>query len=179
MLGTRTIQTWRSKDLAHWQAQDGEYFITFRVQGSLPEHLGGGTPVCKLGVAPIAAIVIECLKFFDHQKYQLYAWCVMNTHVHVVAKIFELELASVISAWKSNSAKRINEILGRQGAFWQRDYFDYLVRDDNELWSVVNYVKNNPIKAGLADWPWVWVAPRFLEGGPPLSIPTPFSPSRF
>jgi hypothetical protein len=51
-----------------------------------------------------------------------------------------------------------NEILGRSGAFWQREYYDRLIRDGNELGRAVRYVVNNPERAGLTGWKWVWSA---------------------
>jgi hypothetical protein len=34
------------------------------------------------------------------------------------------------------------------------------LRDEENLHRVVRYVVENPIKAGLGDWPWVSAAPR-------------------
>jgi putative DNA methylase len=51
-----------------------------------------------------------------------------------------------------------NRVLGRTGSFWQREYFDRLIRDENELERAVEYVVNNPAHAGLKDWTWVWCA---------------------
>ena len=53
---------------------------------------------------------------------------------------------------------RANRILGRQGRFWQEEYFDYLVRSDKQFAFYVHYILENPVKAGLCkhwqDWPW-------------------------
>jgi hypothetical protein len=50
--------------------------------------------------------------------------------------------------------KKGNSILNRAGAFWQREYFDRLVRDEAELRRVCRYILQNPIKVGLKDWHW-------------------------
>ena len=57
---------------------------------------------------------------------------------------------------KSYTAHRANEILGRSGAFWQRESYDHWVRDDDELERIVNYIRGNPVKAGLVDRPESW-----------------------
>jgi hypothetical protein len=44
-----------------------------------------------------------------------------------------------------------------QGSFWQREYYDHLLRDEAEFRRAVRYVAENPAKAGPVDWPWVWV----------------------
>jgi putative DNA methylase len=67
-------------------------------------------------------------------------------------------LASVLHSWKSYTAKEANRILGRSGEFWQREYYDYLVRDEEDFYRYLEYTLQNPVKAGLCerweDWPW-------------------------
>ena len=58
----------------------------------------------------------------------------MPNHVHVVVRIFPGQtLAEVVQSWKSLSAKHANGILDLQGTFWQREYYDHLVRNEGEL----------------------------------------------
>ena len=80
----------------------------------------------------------------------------MPNHAHAVVKpIQNHKLDEVLHSWKSYSAHEINKALGRQGEFWQREYYDHLVRSESELIRVVDYTIHNPEKAGLLDWPWV------------------------
>jgi hypothetical protein len=37
----------------------------------------------------------------------------------------------------------------------QREYYDRLVRSEEEFYRIVNYILENPEKAGLRDWRWV------------------------
>jgi hypothetical protein len=64
-------------------------------------------------------------------------------------------LDAILHSWKSFSATEANKIIGRTGTFWQREYFDHIVRDDAALARIVRYVCDNPQKAGLKKWPWV------------------------
>jgi len=52
---------------------------------------------------------------------------------------------------KRVSALKCNKLLNQKGKFWQEESFDRLVRDDIELYNIINYVINNPVKAGLVD----------------------------
>jgi REP element-mobilizing transposase RayT len=109
----------------------------------------------------IAEEVANALRYFDGNRYQLFAWCVMPNHVHVVARLFPGNtLATVLHSWKSFSAKHANRILGMPGVFWQREYYDHLIRNEGELERSIRYVSENPVKAQLKDWKWVWVAGR-------------------
>jgi|GEM_PF-3198 len=108
-----------------------------------------------------AEVVANALKHFNGNRYDLIAWCVMPNHVHVVvAPKAEHSLESILHSWKSFTAKRCNELLGRNGEFWQREYYDRLIRDADELNSCVDYVLGNPARAGLENWDWVGEAGR-------------------
>ncbi len=89
---------------------------------------------------------------------RLLAWCVMPNHVHVLfSPLREHTLDAILHSWKSYSARKANALLGRTGPFWQREYFDHLVRDQSSLRRITQYIQDNPKRAGLLDWPWVEV----------------------
>jgi REP element-mobilizing transposase RayT len=105
----------------------------------------------------IARVVANAVKQFDGSRYRLFAWCVMPNHVHVLFQtIGKSSLASVLHSWKSYSAKAANQILARKGEFWQREYHDHLIRNVAEFDRAMRYVMENPSRAELKDWPWVW-----------------------
>jgi hypothetical protein len=57
---------------------------------------------------------------------------------------------------------KANEILDRRGKeFWQREYFDHLIRDGKQFDRAIRYTIENPIKAGMKGWKWVYVADSF------------------
>jgi hypothetical protein len=72
----------------------------------------------------------------------------------VFQPLAEHKLATILHAWKSYSAKEANRILQRSGNFWQREYYDHLIRNERELQRCIQYVLNNPKKAGLKNWAW-------------------------
>lgn len=127
----------------------------------IEQFLDTGAGACHLSNPWIAEEVANALRHFDGKRYLLFAWCVMPNHVHVLVRLFPTQnLAAVVHSWKSFSAKRANAILGAQGSFWQREYHDHLVRDEAEFERAVRYVAENPIKANLKGWGWVWVRGR-------------------
>jgi len=70
----------------------------------------------------------------------------------------QFALASIMGSLKGWTARRCNRALKRQGQFWQHESYDHVIRNQSEWERVVNYVVNNPVKAGLvADWQdWKW-----------------------
>jgi REP element-mobilizing transposase RayT len=82
----------------------------------------------------------------------------MPNHVHALFRIHEgHRLAKILHAWKSFSATKANRLLRRSGEFWQREYYDHLIRSEDEFYRVVNYIAENPNRAGLRNWRWVGV----------------------
>ena len=53
---------------------------------------------------------------------------------------------------------RQTDFWGGKEGFWDAESYDHFVRDDAELSRIINYVLNNPVKAGLCkqifQWPW-------------------------
>jgi putative transposase len=51
----------------------------------------------------------------------------------------------LIGAFKTVSTKRINELRGTPGApVWQRNFFEHIIRDDNALNRIRQYIQDNP-----------------------------------
>jgi len=106
----------------------------------------------------VARIVADAIRHFHGQRYRLLAWCVMPNHVHVLFSPQPgHELETILHSWKSYSANKANTLLARSGPFWQREYFDHLVRDESSLRKITKYIQDNPKRAGLLNWPWVEV----------------------
>ena len=56
-------------------------------------------------------------------------------------------LASFIAGFKSVTTKRINERRGTPGApIWQRNYYEHIIRKDDELNQIREYIMNNSFK---------------------------------
>ena len=74
----------------------------------------------------------------------------MPNHVHAVFVLNPAQsLEKIILSCKGFTARKINSLLGRKGNFWQRDYFDRLVRDARHLANCIRYIRRNPAKACL------------------------------
>ncbi len=122
-------------------------------------QLDAGHGACWLRRPEIASLVADALRYFDGERHLLAAWCVMPNHVHAVVRpLAPQTLPDVIQSWKGYSARAANRLLGRSGAFWQAEPYDHVIRDAADFAHAVRYVWENPTKAGLRDWPWVWAS---------------------
>ncbi|MCB1024613.1 MAG: S-adenosylmethionine decarboxylase [Acidobacteria bacterium] len=121
----------------------------------IEEYLDSGYGSCILRNEAIAKTVADAFDQFDRERYDIFSWCVMPNHVHVVFRpLNNNKLEDILHSWKSFTSHKINEILNRQGTVWQREYYDHLVRDQKDFDRVNKYVLDNPKKANLFDWQW-------------------------
>ncbi len=104
-------------------------------------------------------LVVAALRNFDNQRYQLAAYVVMNDHVHVMVKPLEgHQLTAIVQSWKSYTSNRMQRGFGRIGAVWQKEYFDRVIRDDEEFSNQIAYILGNPGKRwpDIEGYQWVW-----------------------
>ncbi len=96
---------------------------------------------------------------------------VMPDHVHLLmmplrrnADGWPFPLVDILQCLKSTTAHRINRLLGISGPVWEEESFDHVLRSDESLKEKCEYIRQNPVKAGLVqrpgDYRWLWVEPR-------------------
>jgi putative transposase len=86
-------------------------------------------------------------------------YVIMPDHVHLFAG-FGPESIS-ISAWMKSFKNAISKVLRSAlfyGPHWQKGFFDHVIRSEEAYGQKWLYVRNNPVRAGLArsveDWPY-------------------------
>jgi REP element-mobilizing transposase RayT len=59
-------------------------------------------------------------------------------------------IGAIMAGFKSASTKHINEIRHTRGApVWQRNYYEHIIRDDESLHRIREYIANNPLQWAL------------------------------
>ena len=120
----------------------------------IEKYLNAGHGSCYLKDPRIAETVEQTLFHFDGKRYRLLAWVIIPNHVHVLIEMFPgYPLADLLHSWKSFTAHEANNLLGRKGKFWQTEYFDRFIRNEEHFNNAVFYIHNNPVKAGLVSSP--------------------------
>jgi len=117
----------------------------------------------------LAEQVRGSLYHFAGERYDLIAYVIMASHFHWVfrpTREWSEEVYAedddrtprqrIMHSIRSYTAKECNRLLGRTGVFWQVESYDHCVRDDAELQRIIEYVEQNPVKAGLAVKPQEW-----------------------
>jgi REP element-mobilizing transposase RayT len=139
---------YRNRSLTQEERKRLWYLNTKKIEHILDAGYGN----CYLRRPEIAEIVKDSLHYFEGQRYYLHAWSIMPNHVHVIVEpVAGWKLAQITHSWKSFTANMINRKLSRHGQLWQYEPYDHLIRNESEYLEQMEYVWNNPEKAGLSN----------------------------
>jgi REP element-mobilizing transposase RayT len=142
------------RNLPHWELDGSVYFITFNAWE-------------KLELTPEARqVVFSACKFFNNQRYQIFALVVMPDHVHMLIQPWlksENEfwsLSSIMHSIKSYSSKQVPKVMKHIGTVWQSERYDRINRNEQEFQDTWEYIRQNPVTAGLSanpeEYPFLW-----------------------
>jgi REP element-mobilizing transposase RayT len=107
---------------------------------------------------------------FANIEIELDSCVVMPNHIHGIIMVTRKEVGAIhelplqiskierrrmlipkiIGYFKMNSAKYVNRLCGATGrTLWQRNYYEHIIRNENELYRIREYIQNNPLKWDL------------------------------
>ena len=146
--------------------------LAFQFVDQLLDHQ---PPIRHLEDPQQAQIVQDAFLHFADERYSLLAFMVMPSHHHwlfipdeswslsavaeSIAKGQQRTPREIIShSIQSYTGTMCNRARGESGSYWQTETFDHWARDEAEMLRIIEYIENNPVKAGLVerpeDWPW-------------------------
>jgi REP element-mobilizing transposase RayT len=114
----------------------------------------------------------DYIQFLDHlyetrkiSGLTLYAYCLMNNHVHLLVKEGTEPLSMVFRRLGTRYVPWFNRKYERTGHLFQDRFRSEPVETDEYFLSVLNYIFHNPVKAGLCvnAEDYEWSSRRFLE----------------
>ena len=142
------------RHLPHYQRDRKAVFVTFST------HHRWILP------APARSIALEACVWGNGKRFDLYGAVVMPDHVHLVlTPLYDRDgwysVAEIMHGIKSSSAHKINQLLNRKGQIWQHESFDRVLRRVETTQAKVDYIAQNPVRAGLVrtplEYPWLWL----------------------
>jgi REP element-mobilizing transposase RayT len=142
-------EKWQECHQSPYSNQEQEQFDRL-FSSRVNDWLDQGAGSCVLRDPEMAKTVADTLLHFDGQRYVLDEWVVMPNHVHVlVTPMAGYELSSILHSWKSFSAHVIKKHLDKDGPVWKQESYDHIVRNQEELNRIREYIRSNPAKAGV------------------------------
>lgn len=131
------------------------YFLT------LEKHLDAGAGFCPMLNVGCAQAVVNELTALKEWNVQVLHFSIMPNHWHallVLPQESSPSLSAILKRIKGRTGRQFNQLLGRSGSVWQREWFDHWIRDEPEWNKCVDYIRQNPVKAKLApmwsEHPW-------------------------
>lgn len=83
-------------------------------------------------------------------QYKVFAYCLMSNHIHLLLKIEDVELDLTMKRLAGSYAQWYNWKYYRKGHVFQDRFRSEPIEDDAYFLTVLRYIHQNPIKAGLA-----------------------------
>ncbi|HHI87753.1 MAG TPA: hypothetical protein ENK03_02305 [Candidatus Cloacimonetes bacterium] len=121
----------------------------------------------------VASEVAHSIQFQNNKIYDLYAYCIMPNHVHLIIQPLKRKvgeyysLSKIMYSLKRFTANSCNKILKRTGQFWHHENYDHYIRDEKDYTYQMNYIIQNPVKAGLVNnstnWKYIWIRDRYTN----------------
>ncbi|MBI4670259.1 MAG: transposase [Chloroflexi bacterium] len=95
----------------------------------------------------------------ERQRCNVYTYCLMPDHLHflVSPRVDGISALTFTDQYKGK-ATNTSWKFGCQGKLWQPRYFDHIVRSEESLGAISEYILDNPVRKGLVtkreDWKW-------------------------
>ena len=93
---------------------------------------------------------LETLKNYkDISKYQIYSYCLMDNHIHILMKEIEEPISTTIKRICASYVYWYNHKYERCGHLFQERFKSEIVETDGYFLTVLRYIHQNPVKAGI------------------------------
>jgi putative transposase len=90
-------------------------------------------------------------RFKNQCKFKLYGYCLMDNHIHLLVKEVEETISVFIKRICSSYVYWYNMKYGRCGHLFQDRFKSEVVETRTYFITVLRYIHQNPLKAGIAD----------------------------
>jgi REP element-mobilizing transposase RayT len=100
------------------------------------------------------AFLTRLCKYKEQYSFQLFAYCLLGNHVHLLFKERDWTLSDFIKSVTVSYAHWFNRKYDRSGYLFQGRYRSEPVDSTDYLYTVLRYIHNNPVMIGesIAHW---------------------------
>ena len=166
----RALKRWRATwERSHAERNSEKEWKEFarEITGRTEAWLDEGYGECVFRNRALAAEMSKSLLHFQDTRCLTSCFTVLPNHVHAVMKpLGNFELEAILESVKRFVSRKVNALLGRSGILWEQESHDRIIRDEEHLFRVVQYIGRNPVKASLPREQWVrWVHTEWEQAG--------------
>ncbi len=125
-------------------------------------------PILRRGDAAFA-IVEQLQETLPRFQASIIAYVIMPSHVHLLLGLREIEkLSKCIQSFKSFTSRRIRrmrlpELAENDYRLWRPRFDDLIAQSEQQLRIKIEYIHNNPVKAGLVERVEDWEYPSAVD----------------
>ena len=148
---------------AHRTAPGASYFVTTKCWEGRD----------AFQVTEIAEILLNTLFHYrDSGGYLLHEFVIMPDPLHLIlTPNLQTSLEKTVQLIKGGSSHRIHKKRGGRMEIWRAGFHDWTIRDLDDWKAKTNYIRMNPVKAGLCerveDWSYSSACSKFALDGVP------------
>ncbi len=127
---------------------------------------------------------VELLREILHNVRQLHPFQTLGysflfDHFHIMIQpTGESNFSDIMHSLKFNFTREYKKLIGLSASqslkFWQKRFWDHVIRDDRDFENHLHYIHYNPVKHGLVKGPRDWKASSYLEWEQRGLYPPPF-----
>lgn len=126
--------------LKHIHIEGYPYFVTTTTSGKK-----------VFSDAKNADILLSCIYYARKSGwYLLLSFVIMPEHLHMVVVPRSKNISNIMQSIKGYSARVLNLNVHNNGSVWQEGFYDYVLDNEDKLFTKIKYIENNPVKEGLA-----------------------------
>jgi REP-associated tyrosine transposase len=134
-LGEIVKQCWNNIPIKYQNVETDEFVV-------MPDHVHG---IIIINEDDTVVEAIHELPRRQHEEEQQSLQTTMKQRRQML-------LPKIIGRFKMNSAKQINEINNGEGSrVWQRNYYGHVIRNEQDLIRIRDYISNNPAMRPTGD----------------------------
>lgn len=97
-------------------------------------------------------VISELLKTAKDLRFRILCYCLMPDHLHVILCPGEstLPLSKFLNIFKGRTTGVFKDKENLR-KIWQRSAFDHVIRTEENLKGVIEYIRNNPVRKGIVE----------------------------
>lgn len=95
-------------------------------------------------------IIKELKRTKEKYKYEIYAYCLMSNHVHLLIKDNQGNISKAMQSFAVAYSAYFNKKYDRVGHLFQNRFHSRCVENESYLLNVQRYIHRNPEKAGIS-----------------------------
>ena len=102
---------------------------------------------------PVAFLFLDTLaRYRDQGRFQIHEFVLMPDHFHLLlTPAPDVSLEKALQLIKGGFSFRVKRELGSNSEIWQQAFTEHRVKGPDDFDYHVNYIRQNPLRAGLAE----------------------------